>query len=109
MYDQRTVYGPFHRLEAPTGQDTKTLVKQVLSGELWGYPPLSGGDPRVKAYRNALPEGESGFEFWAFAEPDNWGRRVFWRTANPFVEIDTNEEVVKLKLAFVKITQDLHP
>jgi len=85
------------------------LVGQVLSGELWGHPPLSGGDPRVKAYRDALPEGESGFEFWAFAEPDNWGPRVFWRTAGEFVAVDSTQDVVKLKLAFVKITQDLHP
>lgn len=109
MYDRRTVYGPFHRREAPKGQDTAALVKQVLSGELWGYPPLSGGAARVKAYRDALPDGQSGFEFWAFAEPDNWGPRVFWRVAKPFVDVDTGEDVVKLKLAFVKITQDLHP
>lgn len=94
MYEQRTVYGPFHRREAPTGQDTATLVEQVLSGELWGHPPLSGGGARVKAYRDALPAGASG---------------VFWRTAKPFVAVDTAEDVVKLKLAFVKITQDLHP
>jgi hypothetical protein len=109
MYEQRAVYGPFHRREAPTGQDTKALIRQVLSGELWGHSPLHGGAACVKAYRNELPEGQSGFEFWSFAEPDSWGPRVFWRTAKPFVVVDTGQDVVKLKLAFVKITQDLHP
>lgn len=109
MYEQRTVYGPFHRREAPAGQDTETLVKQVLSGELWGRAPRFGGAPSVKAYRFALPDGISGFEFWSFAEPDSDGPRVSWRLSKPFVFVDTAEEVVKLKLAFVKVTQDLHP
>ena len=109
MYEARTVYGPFHRREAPNGQDTETIVRQVLSGELWGRVPLTGGDARVKAYRGPLPDDASGLEFWAFARPDNDGPRVFWRIAKPFVAVDTTEEVVKLKLAFVKITQDLHP
>jgi hypothetical protein len=109
MYEQRQVFGPFHRREAPTGQDTETLIKQVLTGELWGHAPRHGGNACVKAYRYRLPDGESGFEFWSFAPPDTWGPRVFWRTEQPHVEVDTSQEVVKLKLAFVKITQDLHP
>jgi hypothetical protein len=109
MYEQRTVFGPFHRREAPTGQDTETIIKQVLSGELWGHVPLSGGDARVKAYRGALPAGRNGFEFWAFAKPDNDGPRVFWRSEQPFVAVDSDQDVVKLQPAFVRITQDLHP
>lgn len=109
MYEKRAVYGPFHRRQAPTGQDAETLVKQMLSGELWGHAPRHGGDVCVKAYRDALPAGQSGCEFWAFAEPDTWGPRVFWRTAGDFVTVDTIQDVVKLKVAFVRVTQDLHP
>jgi hypothetical protein len=109
MYEQREVCGPFHRREAPTGQDAETLVKQVLTGELWGRAPRYGGDPCVKAYRDGLPDGVSGVEFWSFAKPDNWGPRVMWRTAKPHVVVDTGQDIVKLKIAFVKITQDLHP
>jgi hypothetical protein len=109
MYEQRTVYGPFHRREAPTGQDPATVVKQVLTGELWGHAPRYGGAPCVKAYPDGLPGGASGVEFWSFAEPDIVGPRVYWRMAKPFVLVDTVQDVVKLELAFVKITQDLHP
>jgi hypothetical protein len=109
MYDQREVFGPFHRREAPTGQDTEALIRQVLTGELWGLAPRTGGDPRVKAFRGSLPDDQSGFEFWAFAAPDDFGPRVFWRSPRRYVTVDTGENVVKLQLAFVKITQDLHP
>jgi hypothetical protein len=34
----RTAFGPFHRLLAPNVQDTETVIKQILSGEVWGYP-----------------------------------------------------------------------
>lgn len=55
-----------------------------------------------------MPGGESGFEFWSFAEPDDFGPRVFWRYGGPYVAVDTERDVVKIQLAFVRITQDLH-
>jgi hypothetical protein len=105
----RTVAGPFHRLLAPEVQDADTIVKQLLSGEVWGRPPRWGGGPQVKAYRGGLPDAASGFEFWAFQAPDNqFGPRALWYSAGPYVAIEPEDEVVKLQIAFVRITQDLH-
>jgi hypothetical protein len=108
-YEQRAVFGPFHRLLAPDVQDAPTMVKQLLSGELWGRAPRSGGLPRAKAYPRRLPHGASGFEFWAFQAPDiRYGARRFWYSAGPYLAIDVSHEVVRLQIAFVRITQDLH-
>jgi hypothetical protein len=60
-YQTRAAFGPFHRLLAPKVQDTKTALKQLMSGEVWGGPT-------------------------------RWGN-----------------EVAKLQVAFVRITQDLLP
>jgi len=105
----RAVYGPFHRLLAPDVQDAPTVVKQLLSGEIWGYTPSWGGSAAAKAYAGALGEDASGIEFWTFQTPDSpQGPRVYWRTAGPFVTIDQAKDVVRLRVAFVRITQDLH-
>jgi hypothetical protein len=71
-HQTRTVFGPFHRLLAPKVQDTETVIKQLMSGEIWGYPANWGGTPAVKA-------------------------------------IEDSNEVAKLQVAFVRITQDLLP
>jgi hypothetical protein len=105
---QRDVFGPFHRLESPT-QDTATLVKQVLNGELWGGVPTWGGPPYVKAIAGALHERSSGFEFWAFQPPDSSGPKPKWRFPGPFLVVDSQLGIVKLQIAFVRVTQDLHP
>ena len=107
---QRTVYGPFYRLRADDVQDIQTIVKQVLSGELWGKPPRFGRDtPQAKGYRGSLPEGNEGFEFWAFQPPDSYaGPHARWWTPGTDLTLDSTLEVVKLKIAFVKITQSLH-
>lgn len=108
-HDKRFVYGPFHRLLAPRVQDAATIVKQLLSGEVWGRKPSWGGSPQVKAYTGTLPQKASGFEFWAFQPPDvRHGPKGLWYSAGPYVTIDEMLDVVKLQIAFVTITQDLH-
>ena len=84
------------------------MVKQALSGEIWGEVPRWGRSPAVKAYRGALGSGESGIEFWAFQEPDSpYGPRQYWSTVGPYVTIDQETEVAKLSVVFARITQDL--
>lgn len=107
-FAHRDVFGPFHRRQAPT-QDAAAVVAQVLSGELWGYAPNFGGPARVQAYNGPLPADHSGIQFWAFQAPDQLGPRVGWRQPGPFVSLDAGQDVVKLQIAFVTITQDLHP
>jgi hypothetical protein len=105
----RLVHGPYKRLWAEEVQDEATAVKQVLSGEVWGKTNQNGIEPAVAAYRGRLSDDQEGIEFWAFQAPDNeYGTRVYWRTPGEFVEVDGNLEVVKLKIAFVRITQALH-
>lgn len=107
-HELRTVFGPFRRLLAPDVQDAETVVKQLLSGELWGRPASWGGSPMVKAHRGALERGERGIEFWSFQAPDTpAGPRIYWRTPGPYVTVDSDEETAKLKVAFVRVTQDL--
>jgi hypothetical protein len=106
----RTIFGPFYRLVAPEVQDADTVVKQIMSGEIWGRPPSWGGSPAVKAYPGALGEGDSGIEFWSFQSPDSpTGPRAYWRTAGPSVTVDKASDLAKLRVAFVRITQDLLP
>jgi len=105
----RLVHGPYHRLWAEDVQDAETIVKQVLSGELWGKPARFSNEPAAKAYRGALPVDEEGFEFWAFERPDNdAGRHAYWRKPGVFLVLDASLEVVKLEIAFVRVTQALH-
>jgi hypothetical protein len=106
----RTVFGPFHRLVAPKVQDTETVIKQLLSGEIWGRPARWGHSPTVKAYAGALTPGETGIEFWSFQPPASpHAHRVYWRTSGRFVTIEHSNDVAKLQVAFVRITQDLLP
>lgn len=108
-HETRIAFGPFHRLLAPAVQDAETVVKQLLSGELWGLPASWGGSPAVKAHSGALGPVASGIGFWAFQAPDTpAGPRVYWRTNGPFVTIDAASDVARLKVAFVRLTQDLH-
>ena len=105
-----TVYGPFRRLEAPKGQTARAAVDQALSGEVWGEVPRYGMTPTVQAYPGALRAGETGIEFWAFGPPDTrYGPQPRWFRAGAFltIEEDGDREVAKLKVAFVRITQDL--
>ena len=82
----------------------------MMSGEVWGLPPSWGGSPAVKAYAGSLPDNASGVEFWAFQSPDApYGPRVYWRTAGDYLAVDEQADLVKLRVAFVRITQDLHP
>lgn len=105
---QRTVHGPFHRLAAPDVQDAETVGRQTLSGEIWGKAPRWGGPPRVKADRGQLPADADGVEFWAFARPDNEaGPRAYWQRPGEVLDLGGSLEVVKLKVAFVRITQPL--
>jgi hypothetical protein len=109
-HQTRTAFGPFHRLLAPKVQDTETVVKQLLSGEIWGYPANWGGTPAVKAYYGELDPTADGIEFWSFQAPEApHAHRVYWRTDGPFVTIDKVNNVAKLHVAFVRITQDLLP
>lgn len=109
-HQTRTAFGPFHRLLAPKAQDTETVIMQLMSGELWGYPANWGGTPAVKAYYGRLDTTDTGIEFWSFQAPEApHAHRVYWRTSGPFVTIDDTNEVAKLQVAFVRITQDLLP
>jgi hypothetical protein len=104
----RPVFGPFHRILAPKVQDTETVVKQMLSGEIWGYPASWGGTPAVKAYYGELDATEDGIEFWSFQAPEApHAHRVYWRTTGPFVTIDDSNNIAKLQV--VRITQNLLP
>jgi hypothetical protein len=104
------VHGPFHRLLAANVQDAATVVLQLLSGEIWGRTPRYGLSPAVQAYNGPLPDGRSGIEFWAFQAPDSpWGPRIHWRTLGEFVMAAPQPDTVRLKVAFVRITQDLIP
>ena len=106
-YERRPVYGPFHRRVSDT-QDAEAARKQVLSGELWGRIPRWGCVPTVKAFPGQLPAGESGIEFWSFQEPDRpVGPRSHWSQSGPYVTIDQSDEIARLAVAFVRITQDL--
>jgi len=108
-HQERLVYGPFYRLLAPDVQDAKTIVNQLLSGELWGRPPRYGGSAQAKAYRGQIPMDDKGFEFWSFGAPDNkFGPHAFWRTRGEFLVVDDNLDLVKLKIAFVRVSQSLH-
>jgi hypothetical protein len=106
----RTAFGPFHRLLAPEVQDTETVLKQLMTGQIWGRPTRWGDSPAVKAYAGALASGDTGIEFWSFQAPDTpAGQRAYWRTNGPFVAIDKTNELARLHVAFVRITQDLLP
>ncbi len=95
---------------APNVQDAHTAVKQLLSGEIWGRPARWGHSPTVKAYAGALTPGQSGIEFWSFQAPASpHAHRVYWRTGGRFVTFDNSNEVAKLQVAFVRVTQDLLP
>ncbi|HET6509633.1 MAG TPA: hypothetical protein VFG42_22740 [Baekduia sp.] len=104
------VFGPFCRLEAPKGQDANTVVLQVLSGEIWGEEARAGDGPTVQAYARPLRAGERGIEFWAFQAPDTlFGPRPSWRTpgSHLVIESEGGREVAKLRVAFVRVSQDL--
>lgn len=103
-------FGPFKRLEAPKGQTAHAAVLQALGGEVWGEVPRYGVTPAVEAYAGALRDGETGIEFWALQRPDTrYGPRPRWfRHAESLtVEVRDGREVAMLKVAFVRITQDL--
>jgi hypothetical protein len=109
MDQQRVVHGPFHRRWAEDVQDADTIVRQLLSGELWGKAARFSDEASAKAYRGSLPPDEEGFEFWSFQPPDNQhGPRAYWRKLGDFLVAADNVHVVKLKIAFVTITQSLH-
>lgn len=103
------VHGPFYRLLGAENQDAAVMVRQLLSGELWGRRGRYGSEPAAKAYRGPLPADAEGFQFWAFQPPDNeHGHVVFWARPGGYLESADNLELVKLKIAFVKVTQSLH-
>jgi hypothetical protein len=89
-------------------QDAPTAVRQLLSGEIWGRRSRFDLAPKVRAYRGPLRDGQRGIEFWSFQAPDHpFGPRAHWSSAGPFVTIDSTSETARLKVAFVRITQDL--
>jgi hypothetical protein len=110
-----TVYGPFSRWETPGAsgaQSLATAVKQVLSGEIWGETANGVARPKVEAHRGPIPEGKVGIEFYALAPPDSqFGPRPYWVRPGPNLSVeydnDKGRDVAKLRVAFVKITQDL--
>jgi hypothetical protein len=111
-YVPTRVYGPFCRLQTPTpNQDLATAVKQVLSGELWGAVSNRLAKAEVQAYGRPLAEGESGIEFYALTAPDaRWGPRPCWAVPGPHLVVDKQpdgREVARLRVAFVRITQDV--
>lgn len=111
LFVPSTLYGPFRRLETSGGtQDMLTVVKQALSGEVWGMKVNGLVSPVVEAYGGPLKPDERGIEFYAFARPSSrWGRPK-WLVAGPALRIDTDaegREIAKLQVAFVKITQEL--
>jgi hypothetical protein len=106
------VFGPFCRLQTRTEhQDAATAVKQALSGEVWGLTAFGLSRPEVQAHGRALNDGESGIEFYALAPPDSrYGPRPYWITPGEHLTVgrlDDGREVAKLRVAFVKITQDV--
>lgn len=109
MHDQRTIYGPFKRLVAAGVQDTQTLERQLRSGEIWGRAARFAATPAVKAYPGRLEPGERGIEFWTFQEPCHpHGPRIYWRSIGLYLHEDPEAEVVKLQVAFGRVTQELH-
>jgi hypothetical protein len=107
-HETRTVFGPFHRLLAPDVQDPATLAHQLRSGEIWGRAPSWGGSPAVKAYKGRLASSAKGIEFWSFQAPDTpEGPRIYWRSTSEFLALDGIDGVAKLKVSFVRVSQDL--
>jgi hypothetical protein len=106
-YGRLQLYGPFHRRRSET-QDAAAMVKQLLSGEMWGRVPRSGISPAVQAIPGPLPPDQLGVEFWAFEEPDRpYGPWSHWTREGPYVTIDSHEEIAKLSVAIARVTQDL--
>jgi len=104
-YVERAIYGPFHRLLAEDVQDAATVMKQLLSGEVWGKTARFGLVPAVKAYRGGLPEGMAGIEFWTFEEPDRpVGPRHHWTEDGENVTVE--EDFAKLSVVFARVTQE---
>lgn len=95
-----------------SGEGTDCLGRRTAGSQRRGLGevPRTGYTPTVEAYPGALESGESGIEFWAFERPDTrYGPRPRWFRSGAFlvVEPDDGRDVAKLKVAFVKITQDL--
>ena len=105
-YDERAVYGPFHRLLSPT-QDAETMGKIARSGELWGKPARAGGgEPTAKAYSGPLQGGEKGFEFFTFAPPNPRHGPMWWGArSDGLVRVEGN--MAKIQVLITRIEQDI--
>ena len=62
--EAEALYGPFHRLQP---KEISALVAE--SGELFGMETAYHPVPAVRAYTGALPEGETGLEFFTAVRP----------------------------------------
>lgn len=67
-----------------------------------------GRSPAVKAYKGRLASSAKGIEFWSFQAPDTpEGPRIYWRSTSEFLALDGIDGVAKLKVSFVRVSQDL--
>jgi hypothetical protein len=106
-YEERVVYGPFHR-RVSTTQTAESMGKIARRGELRGTPSKAGGGPpRVQAYQGRLEPDQNGFEFFTFAEPNRpWGPEVTWRTpSNDLVRVE--DGIAKISVLITRIEQDI--
>jgi hypothetical protein len=112
-YSECLLFGPFYRRASET-QDAAAVREQLRSGELWGLPSRFSGDiPIAQAYRGGLPEGTPGIEFLSFAPPNKkYGPIPEWRfPLGELVRVEPHPrlevQVVKLKVAILRVTQEL--
>jgi hypothetical protein len=101
-FTQRAVFGPFHRLFSDTQTD-ETLLKQVRSGELWGFPRQHSTLMSARAYTGFLPNDARGVEFWSFQPPTRTGAgKAFWDEVGPYVEQDDSADKTTVRVAVTR-------
>jgi len=109
-YAGEAFYGPFCWLEVSEGgQRLADAVKQALSGEIWGAVPGWGGSPQVQAYGRGLRPDETASSSGPARRPTPHGPRPYWLRPGPHlrVEQENGRDLAKLRVAFVRISQDI--
>ncbi len=105
-YGESVFFGPFFRRESPT-QNSEAMRTVLSSGELWGRAPRNSNLPAAQAFIGALPDGESGFEFYANVPPDSvGGGRAFWHVRDDG-SVWGDDEWAKVKVVVSRVNQDL--
>lgn len=101
----RAQFGPFHRLKSPT-QSTELALEQRRSGELWGTVPFGSGWPQVQAYREELPDDQSGIEFYTRVPPDDGDPRKEVRWDGRRGDVRTDGHFAIIECVVVRIIDD---